>query len=67
MALGHRIGERRELGYLDRGIEKSLFVAKVGDRIDLENRVVSTIVLWSQDVGLIVVRGILAEHFLGAF
>ena len=55
------------MGHVDRGIKGSLIEANVCDQIDLENSAIGIIITWGQGIWLMVARGVLAEHFSGAF
>ena len=65
MVVEYRIGERREVGHVGRGIEESFIEANVCFWIDVRNRVVG--IISSLEFWLIVARSSLAENFSGAF
>lgn len=49
MVVEYRIGERRELGHVCRGIKESLIEAKAIDRIDIENSAIGIIIPWDHE------------------
>ena len=52
IVLGYRIGKRRDLGHLDRGIKGSFIEANMCDQIDLDSRASGIIITWGQGVCL---------------
>ena len=66
MVTGYQIDTRRELDRASDVIEGNHVEAKVGDRIDLENRVYGITIPWSQGFRFSFAGDALAENFSGA-
>ena len=67
MAIGYRIGERRELCQIGNGVERGYIEANVCNCIYLKTRIVGITVPWGQDIWLGATRGVLAECISCAF